>query len=273
MEKRNQKQGGGARPFLFGALLSGGLALLFTPQAGAELRSRLQQTLSQWQGQASEMTSQAKQQAQQVAGQVQQQASTVQQKVQQVAGQAQQAAGQATEQAQQTAQQVKEQAQQTGQQVKEQAQQTAQQVKEQGQQAAQQAASQAGGQTQSTSTSGQARAAAEGPLSVTTESERLSSNAATGSTPPPRSSGGAATGQAARIQEHMAVVGANNEPIGKVDRLDAGDTIKLTKDAQGRHHWIPLKWVASVTGDQVRLSRAAQQVQREWLSNPPRQGR
>ncbi len=73
---------------------------------------------------------------------------------------------------------------------------------------------------------------------------------------------------AAQIKEHMPVVGADGQPVGTVDHLDPGNTIKLTRDAQGQHHWIPLGWVARVD-QQVRLSRPAQQARREWSTSAP----
>lgn len=74
---------------------------------------------------------------------------------------------------------------------------------------------------------------------------------------------------ATQITAQMPIVGANNEVIGMVDHLDAGNAIKVTKDAQGRHHWIPLQWVARVD-QQVHLNRSSQQARQEWLSNAPR---
>lgn len=75
----------------------------------------------------------------------------------------------------------------------------------------------------------------------------------------------------AQIKEHMPVVGPNQELIGTVDHLDAGDTIKLTKDLEGRHHWIPFQWVTRVD-TQVHLNRSDQMVKEEWQTSPP-QGR
>lgn len=44
------------------------------------------------------------------------------------------------------------------------------------------------------------------------------------------------------IKEDMPVVCSNNGQFATVDHVDAGDTIKLTKDASGQHHWIPRSW-------------------------------
>ena len=43
--------------------------------------------------------------------------------------------------------------------------------------------------------------------------------------------------------------------------------IKLAKNdafAAGKHHLIPLKWVASIEKDRVRLNRSSQDARREW---------
>ena len=68
------------------------------------------------------------------------------------------------------------------------------------------------------------------------------------------------------IREHMEVIGADGVHIGTVDHLD-GERIKLTrKDSGGagfggghehHHHFIPLALVATVEGQQVRLSANA----------------
>ncbi|PAQ12356.1 DUF2171 domain-containing protein [Mesorhizobium temperatum] len=64
---------------------------------------------------------------------------------------------------------------------------------------------------------------------------------------------------AARIREHMEVIGADGVHVGTVDKVE-GQRIKLTKrDSgegahRGHHHFIPLSLVAQVEGQKVRLS-------------------
>ncbi|PAP91629.1 DUF2171 domain-containing protein [Mesorhizobium wenxiniae] len=64
---------------------------------------------------------------------------------------------------------------------------------------------------------------------------------------------------AARIREHMEVIGADGVHVGTVDKVE-GQRIKLTKrDSgegahRGHHHYIPLSLVAEVEGQKVRLS-------------------
>lgn len=70
------------------------------------------------------------------------------------------------------------------------------------------------------------------------------------------------------IREHMQVVSSENQPLGSVDHIDAHNTIKLTKDQTGQHHWIPMNWVSNVD-DKVHLNRASEQAMRQWMSQPP----
>ena len=70
------------------------------------------------------------------------------------------------------------------------------------------------------------------------------------------------------IKPHMPVVCSNNRQFAEVDHLDGGDHIKLTKDASGQHHYIPLTWVTSVD-DKVHVDRPGAQAMREWTTTPP----
>jgi hypothetical protein len=64
---------------------------------------------------------------------------------------------------------------------------------------------------------------------------------------------------AAKIREHMEVIGADGVHVGTVDKVD-GQRIKLTKrDSgegahKGHHHFIPLSLVAEIEGQKVWLS-------------------
>ena len=77
------------------------------------------------------------------------------------------------------------------------------------------------------------------------------------------------TGQFAdQIREHMEVIGADGTHVGTVDHID-GDRIKLTKSDsgaqiegatgahEGHHHYISQGLIATIEGDQVRLSANA----------------
>lgn len=69
------------------------------------------------------------------------------------------------------------------------------------------------------------------------------------------------------IKPHMPVVCSNNGQFAVVDRLEGRDMIKLSKDANGRHHYIPLAWVTSVD-DKVHIDRPGEQAMREWSTTP-----
>jgi hypothetical protein len=72
---------------------------------------------------------------------------------------------------------------------------------------------------------------------------------------------------ATQIREHMPVVCSNNQQFGTVDKVE-GDSIKLTKDQSGQHHWIPISWVKQVD-DKVHVDRPGQQAMQEWMTSPP----
>jgi hypothetical protein len=72
------------------------------------------------------------------------------------------------------------------------------------------------------------------------------------------------TGTVAAIREHMDVIGACGNKLGRVDRVE-GSSIKLTKNdsPDGQHHLIPTSWVSRVD-TQVHLSKNCGEAKREW---------
>lgn len=62
-----------------------------------------------------------------------------------------------------------------------------------------------------------------------------------------------------QITEHMDIIGADGVHIGTVDKVE-GDRIKMTKADSGthsdHHHYISGGLVATIEGNQVRLSAA-----------------
>jgi hypothetical protein len=62
------------------------------------------------------------------------------------------------------------------------------------------------------------------------------------------------------IKEHMEVIGADGVHLGTVDKVE-GDRIKLTRADSGshgdHHHFLSASLVATVEGNQVRLSANA----------------
>jgi hypothetical protein len=71
------------------------------------------------------------------------------------------------------------------------------------------------------------------------------------------------------IHPHMIVVSSENAEIATVDHLEGKSAIKLAKDDDGEHHYIPLEWVAAVD-DRVHLDRTAAQARSEWSTAPQR---
>ena len=72
----------------------------------------------------------------------------------------------------------------------------------------------------------------------------------------------------AQIRPHMPVVCSDGVQFGTVDHTDPGDTIKLTKDDKGQHHWIPMSWVTRVD-EHVHVDRPGKQAMNEWSSTAP----
>ena len=71
-----------------------------------------------------------------------------------------------------------------------------------------------------------------------------------------------------QITEHMPVVCSEGGQFATVDHLDVGDSIKLTKDDQGNHHWIPLSWVTRVD-EHVHVDRPGKQAMQDWYTSAP----
>ena len=71
------------------------------------------------------------------------------------------------------------------------------------------------------------------------------------------------------IKPHMAVVCSENGQFGTVDHVEGTNSIKLTKDGTGQHHYIPLTWVTSVD-DKIHIDRPGAQAMREWSTTPPK---
>ncbi len=70
------------------------------------------------------------------------------------------------------------------------------------------------------------------------------------------------------IKPGMPVVCSENGQFAVVDHLEDRSWIKLRRDEEGHHHYIPLGWVTEVD-DTVHVDRPGQQAMREWSSFPP----
>ncbi len=70
----------------------------------------------------------------------------------------------------------------------------------------------------------------------------------------------------ASIKPHMPVVCSEGGQFAVVDHLANDNThIKLSKDAAGKHHYIPIAWVTEVD-EAVHVDRPGKQAMREWTS-------
>ncbi len=70
-----------------------------------------------------------------------------------------------------------------------------------------------------------------------------------------------------QIKPHMPVVCSNNGQFATVDHLEGTKSIKLERDKQGLHHYIPLDWV-TVVDDKVHVDRPGKQAMKEWSDKP-----
>ena len=72
------------------------------------------------------------------------------------------------------------------------------------------------------------------------------------------------------IKPHMDVVCPDDADFATVDQIEGHSSIRLAKDEDGLHHYIPLDWVTSVD-DRVHIDRSSTQARAEWTTNPPKQ--
>lgn len=75
--------------------------------------------------------------------------------------------------------------------------------------------------------------------------------------------------EASKIKPDMPVVCSQNGEFAKVDHMEGDETIKLMKDVNGQHHFIPLSWVTSTDNHQVKVDRSGEQAMQEWAVSAP----
>jgi len=69
-----------------------------------------------------------------------------------------------------------------------------------------------------------------------------------------------------QIREHMEVISSDRKTVGKVDRVDGSDRIKLTRESAPdgqHHHFIPIAWVARID-QHVHLNKTGAEVIWHW---------
>lgn len=75
--------------------------------------------------------------------------------------------------------------------------------------------------------------------------------------------------EASKIKPDMPVVCSQNGEFAKVDHMEGDETIKLMKDVNGQHHFIPLSWVISTDNHQVKVDRSGEKAMQEWAVSAP----
>ena len=74
--------------------------------------------------------------------------------------------------------------------------------------------------------------------------------------------------QSNQIQPDMPVVCSEDGQFAEVDHMEGEDMIKLKRDEEGTHHYIPLSWVASVEDGKVKIDRPGDEAMQEWSESP-----
>jgi hypothetical protein len=72
-----------------------------------------------------------------------------------------------------------------------------------------------------------------------------------------------------QIKPDMPVVCSDDGQFATVDHMEGTDTLKLKKDKDGEHHYIPLSWVTSTEGDKVKVDRPGGQAMQDWSQTSP----
>lgn len=68
------------------------------------------------------------------------------------------------------------------------------------------------------------------------------------------------------IKPDMPVVCSLDGQFAVVDHMEGPSTIKLKKDKNGQHHYIPLSWVVSAENGKVKVDRPGEQAMQEWTT-------
>ena len=66
-----------------------------------------------------------------------------------------------------------------------------------------------------------------------------------------------------QIKPDMPVVCSENSQFATVDHLEGTNSLMLKRDKTGQHHYIPLSWVSSTEGGEVKMKFPRQKVIQE----------
>jgi hypothetical protein len=67
-----------------------------------------------------------------------------------------------------------------------------------------------------------------------------------------------------QIKPDIPVVCSLDGQFAVVDHMEGQSTIKLKKDENGQHHYIPLSWVTSAEDDEVKVDLPGDQAMQQW---------
>jgi hypothetical protein len=71
---------------------------------------------------------------------------------------------------------------------------------------------------------------------------------------------------ASMIKEHMEILGSDGVHVGRVDRVEGTDRVKVAKNdpiSEGQHHYFPLDWIERVDSH-VHLKQSSSEVLAQW---------
>lgn len=71
-----------------------------------------------------------------------------------------------------------------------------------------------------------------------------------------------------QIVSEMPVVCSQGGQFATVDHMEGEHSIKLNKDSNGKHHYIPISWVTGIEDGKVVVNRPGEQAMREWSESP-----
>lgn len=71
-----------------------------------------------------------------------------------------------------------------------------------------------------------------------------------------------------QIVPEMPVVCSQGGQFATVDHLEGENYIKLNKDQNGQHHYIPTSWVTNIENGKVMVDRSGEQAMKDWSETP-----
>jgi hypothetical protein len=70
------------------------------------------------------------------------------------------------------------------------------------------------------------------------------------------------------IKPEMPVVCSQDGQFATVDHMEGDNCIKLKKDENGQHHYIPTSWVESTDDGVVKIDRPGEEAMEKWSTSP-----